>query len=136
MGGARRGVYCATKWANVGLTELVREELWGAPVHFSLLFFGPAPTPLAAGMRAQRGISIVPNEAVANAIVDALERPRFEVWVPRSLRWSATASSLVPRPLREAVQRVAGMHKVATDIDRAEREPYERETFGRVTPGS
>lgn len=123
-------VYCAAKWAVVGLTELLREELRGTPVHLSLVFFGPAPTRLSAGMRPQRGIAFVANEAVADAIAGVLARPRFESWVPRSLGWSAAAGRVMPRPLREAMQRLAGLHRVATDVDRDRRAAYEQEAFG------
>jgi NAD(P)-dependent dehydrogenase (short-subunit alcohol dehydrogenase family) len=49
--GGRRGVspiggYCATKFALVGLTEALREELHGKPVHVALVEPGVVETPM------------------------------------------------------------------------------------------
>jgi uncharacterized protein len=49
--GGRRGVspiggYCATKFALVGLTEALREELLGKPVHVALVEPGVVDTPM------------------------------------------------------------------------------------------
>jgi NAD(P)-dependent dehydrogenase (short-subunit alcohol dehydrogenase family) len=51
--GGRRGVsplggYCATKFALVGLTEALRTEIHGEPVHVSLVLPGVVDTPMAA----------------------------------------------------------------------------------------
>ena len=50
--GGRRGVsplggYCATKFALVGLTEALRTELHGEPVHVALVLPGVVETPMA-----------------------------------------------------------------------------------------
>jgi NAD(P)-dependent dehydrogenase (short-subunit alcohol dehydrogenase family) len=53
--GGRRGVspvggYCATKFALVGLTEALRMELHGEPVHVSLVLPGMVDTPMATAV--------------------------------------------------------------------------------------
>ncbi len=95
------------------------------------MFFGPTPTQLALGMRPQRGIKVTPIALIAAAIADTLERPRPDVWVPASLGRSWALGQVLPRPLRAAAQRFVGMHRVGTDIDHAERAPYEQQTFGK-----
>ena len=45
---------------------------------------GIVNTELAAGLKEARGVKNVTPEDVADAIVGALELPRFDVFVPRS----------------------------------------------------
>ena len=40
-------------------------------------------TELGGGLVETRGVKKLEPEDVAEAIVEALERPRFDVWVPR-----------------------------------------------------
>ena len=56
----RRGVsplggYCASKFALVGLTEALRTELHGEPVHVALVLPGVVETPMVDAVSADRG---------------------------------------------------------------------------------
>jgi len=44
------GGYCASKFALVGLTEALRTELHGTPIHVALVLPGVIDTPMAAGV--------------------------------------------------------------------------------------
>jgi short-subunit dehydrogenase len=91
-------------------------------------------TELAAGLKEARGVKNLEPEQVADAIVDALERPRFEVWVPRSTQFIATAMALVPRRGREAIARLLKADKVLAEADPAQRIAYE-ERAAHSEPG-
>ncbi len=75
--------YSATKHGVVGLSEAVRAELRGSGVEISCVMPIPVNTELIDGVSDQRVIKRVEPEDVANEIVDALEVPRFDVFVPR-----------------------------------------------------
>jgi len=62
---------------------------------------------------------------VADAIVAALERPRFDVFVPRSAGPLLTLAAILPRRAREALARVTHADRVATSADAARRAAYE-----------
>lgn len=70
------GGYCASKWALLGLTETLRQELAGTGVRITSLFPGATDTPiwddLGAGWDRSR---MVPPEEVARALVYALDAP-------------------------------------------------------------
>ncbi len=117
--------YSATKHAVVGLCEAVRAELRGSGVEISCVMPVPVNTGLMDGVSDQRAIKRVEPEDVAGAIVDALEVPRFDVYVPRSLKFTTTAGNLLPRRAREAVGRFMGLDKVLTEIDHGARRSYE-----------
>jgi hypothetical protein len=82
-------------------------------------------TELAAGLKGARGVKNLEPEQVADAIVNALEKPRFDVWVPRSTQYIAGAMSIVPRRGREAIARILKADKVLAEADPAERVAYE-----------
>lgn len=98
--------YCATKHAVVGLSEAVRMELRGSGVEVSVVMPSIVRTELTAGVEDARFVKSITPEEVAAAIVAALRRPRFEVFVPRSLGAINRFTRLLPRAASEAVARL------------------------------
>jgi short-subunit dehydrogenase len=123
IGVPREAVYSASKHAVAGVSEAVRAELRGSGVELSLVIPGLVRTDLAAGTL--RGSLVLSPEQVATAIADALERPRFEVFVPRAYAGIALASALLPRPLRERLLRAAGTERNTARTTAGERAAYE-----------
>ena len=87
-GGQRRAcpgiaTYSATKHAVVGLSEAVRAELRGTGIEIHCVMPTVVNTELTSGV-GQRWVKPVEAADVANEIVDAMEVPRFDVFVPRA----------------------------------------------------
>ncbi|HEX3173989.1 MAG TPA: SDR family oxidoreductase [Solirubrobacterales bacterium] len=116
--------YSATKHAVVGLSEAMRAELRGSGVEVSCVMPTVVNTELTAGV-GQRLIQPVEAEDVANEIVDALEAPRFDVWVPRFNGGLFKFIALLPRGAREAVGRFMKVDKLMTEVDHGARRAYE-----------
>ncbi len=126
--------YSATKHAVVGLSEAVRQELRGTDIELSCVMPVPVNTALMEGVSDQRLVKRVEPEDVANEIVDALELRRFDVFVPRSLKFTVTGAALLPRKGREAVARFMGVDKILTEVNLASRRAYE-ERAAHSDPG-
>src|SRR6476620_8115081 len=77
--------YCGTKHFVVGLSEAIRAELRETPIEVSCVMPGIVNTELAAGLQQARGVKNINPEDVADAIVEALRFPRFDVFVPKSI---------------------------------------------------
>jgi short-subunit dehydrogenase len=107
-------VYSATKHAVLGLSEAVREELRGQGVELSVVMPGLVETELGAGIL-EPSRAVLQPEDVAEAIVSVVERPRFEVYVPRAYGAAAAAGALLPRRAREAALRAMGGRRVPAD---------------------
>ena len=116
--------YSATKHAVVGLSEAVRGELRGSGVEVSCVMPTIVNTELTHGV-SQRWIKPVEAEDVADAIVDALEVLRFDVFVPRANGALFKVVGLLPRAAREGVARLMKMDKLMTEVDRGARRDYE-----------
>lgn len=97
--------YCATKHGVVGLSEAVRVELRGSGVEISVVMPGIVRTELATGLTDSRFIKPVAASDVAAAIVKTLQRPRFDVYVPRSLDATFRFTRILPRAAAEWVAR-------------------------------
>ncbi|MDO8184413.1 SDR family oxidoreductase [Conexibacter sp. JD483] len=119
--------YSATKFAVVGLTEAIRAEIRGSGVETSVVMPVPVRTRLAAGLQKGRGVAVVEPEDVAAEIVDALEQPRHDVFVPRSIGRTVRAAALLPRGATEAVGRLMKTDRVLAGADSGARAAYERE---------
>jgi NADP-dependent 3-hydroxy acid dehydrogenase YdfG len=126
--------YCATKHAVVGLSEAVAAELDGTNVEISVVMPAVVNTELAAGLKDVRGVKNLEPEEVADAIVEALETNRFEVWVPRSSAAISTVLNLVPRRGRQAIARFMKADQVLAAADPADRTAYE-ERAAHSKPG-
>jgi short-subunit dehydrogenase len=122
---AREAVYSATKHAVLGLSDAVRLELRGTGVELSVVMPGLVRTELAAGTLDAPGTVVLSPEDVAEAIAGTLERPRFEVYVPRAYGAAAAAGALLPRRAREAALRAMGTERATATTTRQERAAYE-----------
>jgi short-subunit dehydrogenase len=116
--------YTATKHAVVGLSESAKAELRGSGVEISCVMPTVVNTELTAGV-GQKLIRPVEVEDVANEIVDALEAPRFDVFVPRYNGAMTRIGFLMPRSWREALARLMKADKLMLEVDHGARHAYE-----------
>ncbi|MEZ5078360.1 MAG: SDR family oxidoreductase [Solirubrobacterales bacterium] len=116
--------YSATKHAVVGLSEAVRAELRGTGVEVVCVMPTVVNTELTSGV-GQRWIKPVEPEDVANEIVDAMEVPRFDVFVPRVNGVLFKVTQMLPRAWREAIGRAMGIDKLMFEVDHGARRAYE-----------
>jgi NADP-dependent 3-hydroxy acid dehydrogenase YdfG len=126
--------YCGTKHFVVGFSEAVRAELRETPIEVSCVMPGVVNTELAAGLQSARGVKNVNPEDVANAIVEALRFPRFDVFVPKLIGPINSVLGLLPRTGREAFARALKADKVLADADPNARRAYELRA-ARSEPG-
>ncbi len=116
--------YSATKHGVVGLSEAVRAELRGSGIEVLCVMPTVVNTDLTSGLD-QKWIKPVEASDVANAIVDAMEVPRFDVFVPSANGVLHRVMGLLPRAWREAIGRAMGVDKLMFEVDHAARRAYE-----------
>ena len=125
-GFAGLATYCATKHAVVGYSESVRAELQGTGIEVSVVMPVIVNTELASGLEAARGVKTLEVTEVVETIVGALERPYFDVFVPKSLAVIQALVSPLPRRGRDAVAKLLKSHDAVTAaLDKPERRAYE-----------
>jgi len=118
--------YAATKHAVKGVSDGLRYELRGSGIDLTLVYPGVVRTELAAGTNPGRSGAWVEPEQVGEAIVAAVRSPRSEVFVPRNLSLLLRFFAALPAGGRMGLGKLFGVDKVATQVDRAERDEYER----------
>jgi len=116
--------YSGTKHAVVGVSEAVRAELHDSGIEISCVMPTVVNTELTHGV-SSRWIKPVEAEDVAAEIVDALEVPRFDVFVPRANGVLFKITSMLPRAARERVGRAMGIDKLMLEADHGARRGYE-----------
>jgi NADP-dependent 3-hydroxy acid dehydrogenase YdfG len=129
--------YCATKHAVVGLSEAIRAETRDTNIEVSVVMPIVVHTELGSGLPETRGFKAVEPEDVAAEIVDALQIPRMDVFVPRSVGRLFRAQALVPRRVMERIARTLKGDQVLMQPDHGARAAYEArmtETVARA-PG-
>jgi NADP-dependent 3-hydroxy acid dehydrogenase YdfG len=129
--------YCATKHAVVGLSEAIRAETRDTNIEVSVVMPIVVHTELGSGLPETRGFKAVEPEDVAAEIVDALQIPRMDVFVPRSVGRLFRAQALVPRRVMERIARTLKGDQVLMAPDHGARAAYEArmmETVARA-PG-
>lgn len=119
--------YCATKHGVVGFSESIRLELRGSGIEVVCVMPGVVRTEMTAGVPDARGLPSIQPQDVAAAIVDALRRPRFDVFVPRRLNALVRLGTLMPRRLREWVARRVGAETIMlTGLNSGQRADYDK----------
>ncbi|HWH31000.1 MAG TPA: SDR family oxidoreductase [Mycobacteriales bacterium] len=125
---AGEAMYSATKHAVLGYSTAVRAELRGTGVHLSVVMPVVVDTELAVGTGTGGGVMLQPRD-VADAVVDVLQRPRFEVFVPRWTGLLARLYGVAPQGVRDAMYRLL-MPDNVRDGDLPARREYERRAVG------
>lgn len=125
--------YSGTKHAVIGVSEAVRQELRGTGVELSCVMPTIVNTELTEGV-SSRLVKAVDPEDVAKEIVDAMEAPRFDVFVPRANGVMFKTVSMLPRPAREWFGRAMGVDKLMTGVNHSARRAYE-ERAAHSEPG-
>jgi NADP-dependent 3-hydroxy acid dehydrogenase YdfG len=127
--------YCATKHAVVGLSEAIRAEVRDTAIEVSVVMPVVVKTELGSGLPETRGFKPVEPEDVAGAIVDALQKPRFDVFVPRSIAVIMRAQHVIPRRAMEAIAKVLKGDQVLANPDHLARAAYEARMVQTIAAG-
>lgn len=117
--------YSASKFAVVGFTEATRGELAPAGIEVSMVLPTVVRTELAAGVPAARGVNPVSAEDVAEVIVETLQRPLPESWVPRWSKGVSRAADLMPLRAKDALAHLMKADSVLAEADQTARAAYE-----------
>jgi len=115
MGYAGMGGYCATKFAIVGFTEALRDEVIGRGVRVSLVC--PGTTDTSFFVKAERGkmpgasrlILAIKPERVAKAIRAAAEDGRYRRILPLAAALYMRLKELSPRTAHFFMRRVSAL---------------------------
>ncbi|MGI5163661.1 SDR family oxidoreductase [Spirillospora sp. CA-253888] len=99
-------VYNASKYAAVGLTAAVREEVAGTGVSISAVLPTAVRTGLTEGVRLGGGLPTIDPERVAAAIVRSCVTRRAEYPVPGWLAAAQPVLAVTPEPVVRAVKRL------------------------------
>jgi NAD(P)-dependent dehydrogenase (short-subunit alcohol dehydrogenase family) len=124
--------YCATKHAVVGLSEAIRAEVRSTDIDVSIVMPVGVNTELYSGVPATRGIKLAEPHEVADAIVEALQTGRVDVYVPRSLRTLFRFMNVVPRSVADFIAKVIKADQVLLNADHRLRNSYEQRTGDKL----
>jgi len=114
--------YSATKFAVVGFSQSLALELHGTGVHVSLVDPGPVDTGFFEARGAdyqRRWPRQVPASRVASAVLEAVERGRFEVFVPPWYRAAGVFQAALSGVLRFVPPAVFGITPSESDVAEA-----------------
>jgi NAD(P)-dependent dehydrogenase (short-subunit alcohol dehydrogenase family) len=119
--------YCASKAAVINVSRAVRKELRGTGVEVSIVSPVAVNTELGLGLSEPRQAEFrkIEPDQVADAIVDTLRVPRFDVHVPKRLRVSERMFALLPIAVQDGFSRVSKADAVLSKVDTAARAGYE-----------
>ena len=119
--------YCASKAAVINLSRAVRKELRGSGIQMSVISPVAVNTELGLGLAEprQREFRKIEPQQVAQAIVETLQRPRFDVNVPKQLSLTERISALLPIAVQDGLSRMGGADAVLWRVDTPARAGYE-----------
>jgi NADP-dependent 3-hydroxy acid dehydrogenase YdfG len=128
--------YCASKAAVINLSRAVRKELRGSGVELSVISPVAVNTELGLGLAEprQRQFRKIEPQQVAEAIVQTLHVPKFDVHVPKQAAMSERIGGLLPIGVQDALSRAVGADAVLSQVDTGARAGYELRA-ARSEPG-
>jgi len=127
--------YCATKHAVVGLSEAIRQEVKDAGIDVSIVMPVVVNTELGSGLAKARGFKPIEPEDVANAIVEALQTGRVDVYCPKSVGPILRSQHVMPRRVVDAIGHFFKGDQVLSNPDHAARAAYEARMAETISGG-
>ncbi|MEG0486806.1 MAG: SDR family oxidoreductase [Acinetobacter sp.] len=118
-------IYSGTKFAVLGLTEAVAGEFRESGIDFTAIMPSKVLTELTAGTeKAAKVIPTVTPQQVANAVVNALIKPRLFVAVPDFLQSVHGTYSMMPQWMQQRARRILGDDGILTKLDHSAHSGY------------
>lgn len=117
-------IYCATKFAVVGLTASMQQELRNTPIGISAVLPSKVLTELSSGTGDSLPIPTVEPQDVANAIIQAIEHNLAEIAVPNYLTHTPKAYGFVPHWLNTGFRKLIGDDRILKGLDQNDRKAY------------
>jgi len=106
------GAYSATKFAQIGMAECLRSEVYGSGIHVSVLCPISTPTEFTEVLARETGGEVTASlgpqqsaEAVAEAVARAIERPVPEIYPYFKSRGLVLLNAIAPGLTDKIVQR-------------------------------
>jgi NAD(P)-dependent dehydrogenase (short-subunit alcohol dehydrogenase family) len=124
VAGSHCATYVATKFGVAGFSEAVAIELRGTGVEMSVVRPSLVHTDLTSGFGGLRGMPFIEPDDVAARIVETLQRPRFDVPVPKRLGPALWLNQALPFRARMALARLTKADQILDGIDAGERAAY------------
>ena len=124
VAGSHCATYVATKFGVAGFSEAVAIELRGSGVEISVVRPSLCHTDLTSGFGGLRGMPFIEPDDVARRVVETLERPRFDVPVPKRLGPMLWLNQALPFRARLALAHLTKADDVLNHIDADERAAY------------
>jgi|SRR5882757_980052 len=118
-------LYAATKHAVVGLSDGIRQEFGPKGIWVTTVLPSFTNTELISGTKGLRGVPTVEPDDVARAVINAIERRRTTVYVPRFLRASIWLHDSLPARVNDAILKFYRGDTVFLDIDAEQRKAYD-----------
>ncbi|WP_137723777.1 SDR family oxidoreductase [Prescottella subtropica] len=131
---AGESTYAATKHAVLGYLTGVRWELAGTGVELTAIMPGVVDTELAAGTATGAARMLQPAD-VAAAVLSAIEKPRFEITVPRYIGPLVGWVNVLPQRVRDVLLRRMVPNQVTAVAGTSARATYERQFTNPDQPG-
>ncbi|WP_305091731.1 SDR family oxidoreductase [Prescottella sp. R16] len=123
---AGESTYAATKHAVLGYLTGVRWELAGTGVEITAIMPGVVDTELAAGTATGAARMLAPAD-VAAAVLAAIEKPRFEITIPRYVGPLVGWANVLPQRVRDVLLRRMVPNQVDAVADSSVRSTYEQQ---------
>jgi NAD(P)-dependent dehydrogenase (short-subunit alcohol dehydrogenase family) len=124
VAGSDCATYVATKFGVAGFSEAVAIELRGTGVELSVVRPSLCHSDLSSGFAGLRGMPFIEPEDVAARIVETLQRPRFDVPVPKSMGPMLWLNQALPFRARMALAHLTKADTIISSVDAAERAAY------------
>ncbi|AXQ31109.1 SDR family oxidoreductase [Solimonas sp. K1W22B-7] len=118
-------VYCASKFAVVGLSASVRAEVADSGVSVSAVLPSMVKTELSAGIPVPGSAAVEPED-IADAVIDSLRTRRAETAVPRWVGAAAAMTNLLPETMAKLARKAVGDDRGLVANDSPARADYLR----------
>ena len=124
VAGSHCATYVATKFGIAGFSEAVAIELRGTGLEMSVIRPSLCNTELTSGFAGLRGMPFINPEDVAARIIETLQRPRFDVPVPKSIGPMLWLNQALPFRARVALAHLTKADDILSHIDAGQRAGY------------
>lgn len=123
-------MYVASKHAVFGMTEAMAAEYGNTPLKFTTICPVVVRTELTDGVNKKaRGLPELKPEAVAEAVIQMIEKPKQSIFVPRYVKLVHLMAQISPTFMQKQSMKLMNVDQIMTNYDPESRRDYEAKHF-------